>query len=57
MSTVTTGGTFCGSYGCRLSGPLVGLRWIIGDHRWNAIGCQPGTTQETGQGPVNLSVS
>ena len=26
---------------CHLSGPPVGLGWIIGDHRWTAIGRQP----------------
>ena len=33
----TTGG-HRKSCGCHLCGPPVGLRWIIGDHRWTVIG-------------------
>ena len=37
-----TNSCYSKSCGANLSGPPVGLRWIIGDHLWTAIGCQPG---------------
>ena len=45
----TTGGQ-CKRCGCHLSGPLLGLRWIIVDHRWTAIGFQPGILENIWSG-------